>query len=250
MMITKILMVGCDGAMGRVISSQADERETCNVVAGVDREARQGDYPVYCSFGDIKEEIDAIIDFSSRNILLPLLDYAIKNNKSVVLATTGYTDKDMEAVMEASKKIPVFRSANMSYGINVMIKLIEKAAELLEDGYDIELMEKHHSKKVDSPSGTAKMLLRSINDTLNNKCNLVHGREGNDTMRQEREIGVHAIRGGTIAGEHEVMFAGVDEIIQIRHTATSKKVFAIGSIKAAEFMADKGPGFYDMNDML
>jgi 4-hydroxy-tetrahydrodipicolinate reductase len=156
----------------------------------------------------------------------------------------------MEAVMEASKKIPVFRSANMSYGINVMIKLIEKAAELLEDGYDIELMEKHHSKKVDSPSGTAKMLLRSINDTLNNKCNLVHGREGNDTMRQEKEIGVHAIRGGTIAGEHEVMFAGVDEIIQIRHTATSKKVFAIGSIKAAEFMAGKEPGFYDMNDML
>jgi len=243
-------MVGCDGAMGRVISDQADERDTCCVVAGVDREARQGEYPVYDSFEDIKEDIDAVIDFSSRNVLIPLLNYAIKNNKPVILATTGYTDKDMEAVLEASKKIPVFRSANMSYGINVMIKLLEKAAELLEDGYDIELMEKHHNKKVDSPSGTAKMLLKTINDSLNERRELVYGREGNDSKRQEKEIGVHSIRGGTMSGEHEVMFAGVDEIIQIRHTATSKKVFAIGSIKAAEFMADKAPGFYDMNDMI
>jgi 4-hydroxy-tetrahydrodipicolinate reductase len=249
-MSINILLVGCCGAMGRTITEIVGEDENLKIAAGIDRVKIVSDFPIYNSFEGIKEDVDVIIDFSSRVMLLPLLEYAINNKIPAVLCTTGYTDKDTEAIVEAAKFIPVFRSENMSYGMNVVVKLLEKAAYLLENEFDIEIIEKHHNKKKDSPSGTAKMMVRAINNSLSEKCDLIYGRHGNETQRQEKEIGIHAVRGGTISGEHTAIFAGSDEIIEIKHTALSKKIFASGAVKAAAFMVNKEIGFYDMNSML
>jgi 4-hydroxy-tetrahydrodipicolinate reductase len=249
-MKTRIILIGCNGAMGKTVTQQAEENESLDIVAGVDKNSGTTEYPVYDTLEKIIEEADVIIDFSSREMLKSLLDYAKARSLPAVLCATGYTEQDKLAVIEASETIPIFRSENMSYGMNVVVALLKKAAELLEEGFDIEVIEKHHNQKKDAPSGTANMIVRAINGTLTRQCDVVHGRSGYDAKRQNHEIGVHAIRGGTIPGEHTVIFAGQDEIIEIKHTALSKKIFATGALRAAAYIVGKGPGMTSMDEML
>lgn len=249
-MSLNILLVGCNGAMGKTITNIVSDNERFNIVAGIDRFASDSSYTTYQDFIDVKEPIDVIVDFSSKELLMSILDFATEREFPVVLCTTGYDEKDDEAIKEAAVKIPVFRSSNMSYGVNVVIKLIEQATRLMSDGYDIEIIEKHHNLKKDAPSGTANMLLRAINHSLEEERKSVYGRAGNDTKRQADEIGVHSIRGGTISGDHTVLFAGQDEVIEISHSALSKRVFAVGALKAAIYLTGRKAGLYDMNSMI
>lgn len=250
-MSIQILLCGCNGKMGEVLRNLIKEKNNMKIVAGLDtRTSGLEDFPVYNNFNDITEDVDIIIDFSSRVILNNLINYAITNNVAAILATTGYTKEDEDLILKASAQIPVFRSQNMSYGINVVCKILERAVKLLENDFDIEIIESHHNLKKDSPSGTAKLLLNVIREELSEEPSVIYGREGGDTKRKDNEIGVHAIRGGTISGEHTVIFAGIDENIEIKHTALSKKIFANGAIKACEFLAKCKPGYYNMNDII
>lgn len=244
-----IILSGCNGQMGRVITEVAKEDPEVRIVAGVDVSAEElSDYPVYKDISDFKGKADAIIDFSNPAALPSLLDYCKATKMPIVLASTGYSDQELESISEAAKEAPVLFSRNMSLGINVLIDLLKRATSSLP-GFDIEIIEKHHNKKLDSPSGTAFMLANAINEEKNNSLEFVYGRQGNDAKRSENELGIHAVRGGTIVGEHQAIFAGLDEIIEIKHTAMSKKVFASGSINAAKFMAGKPVGLYDMSDI-
>ncbi|KUK71943.1 MAG: 4-hydroxy-tetrahydrodipicolinate reductase [Clostridiales bacterium 38_11] len=249
-MSLNILLIGCNGAMGRTITSIVSDNDKFNICAGVDRTAIHNQYPIYQNMWDIKESIDVIIDFSSKELLESIMEFAIDRNLPVVLCTTGYDEADYRVIRERALKIPVFNSSNMSYGVNVVLKLLEQAAKLMSEGYDIEIVEKHHNLKKDAPSGTAKMMIKAINGSLEEERNCVYGRSGNDAKRQTDEIGVHSIRGGTIPGEHSVIFAGQDEIIEINHSALSKRVFAEGALKAAIYLNGKRPGLYDMNSMI
>lgn len=245
-----ILLSGCNGAMGRVLQEIIFQEEVMKVVAGFDHiSGGEFPFPVYSELSKCNENIDVIIDFSHYSAFDEILDFALEKNIPIVMATTGLTNENEESLVIASQKIPVFRTANMSVGINVLLGLISQAAKQLED-FDIEIIEKHHNKKADAPSGTALMLAGEINKTLDNKLNFIYGREGKSTKRIKNELGIHAIRGGTIAGEHEVIYAGEDEIIEIKHTATSKKVFAKGAVRAARYIQNKTNGFYDMNKIL
>lgn len=250
-MSIQILLCGCNGKMGEVLQDLIKEKNNMKIVAGLDtRASGLEDFPTYKNFNEITEDIDIIIDFSNRVILNDLINYAIKNNVATVLATTGYIKEDEDLILKASAKIPIFRSQNMSYGINVVCKILEKAVKLLEDDFDIEIVESHHNLKKDSPSGTAKLLLNVIKEELSEEPYVNYGREGGDTKRKDNEIGIHAIRGGTISGEHTIVFAGIDENLEIKHTALSKKIFANGAIKAGEFLANCKPGYYNMNDII
>ncbi len=249
-MSLNILLVGCNGAMGKTITSIISENEKFNICAGIDRMSTHDSYPIYQDFKDIKESIDVIVDFSSKVLLTPILAFAIERRLPLVLCTTGYDETDYEAIKKASTEIPIFNSSNMSYGVNVVVKLIEQATHLMSEGYDIEIIEKHHNLKKDAPSGTAKMMIRAINNSLEEERNCVYGRAGNESKRQEKEIGVHSIRGGTISGDHSVIFAGKDEVIEISHSALSKRVFAEGALKAAGYLHSRRPGLYDMNRMI
>lgn len=245
----KIILSGCNGQMGRVITEIAKDDPDIEIIAGVDlNDEKMSDYPVYKNINDFDGEADAIIDFSKPSSLPSIIEYCEKTKTPSVLAATGYSDEEIESIKALGNKAPVLFSRNMSLGINVMIELLKKAASSLP-GFDIEMIEKHHNKKVDSPSGTAFMLAETINDAKGNSLDFIYGREGNDSKRKENELAIHAIRGGTIVGEHEVIFAGLDEIIEIKHTALSKKVFASGSINAAKFMVSKENGLYDMSDL-
>ena len=245
-----ILLIGCNGAMGRTITSIVSDNERYQICAGVDRTAIHDQYPVYQHISGIKEPIDVIVDFSSKELLEPILAFAVERKLPVVLCTTGYDDVDYRAIKEVASKVPVFKSANMSYGVNVVLKLLEQATKLMSEGYDIEIVEKHHNLKKDAPSGTARMMINTINHALSEERSCVYGREGNETKRQENEIGVHSLRGGTIAGEHSAIFAGKDEVIEINHYALSKRVFAEGALKAAMYLHGRNPGLYDMNSMI
>ena len=246
----KILLSGCGGAMGRMVANLIAEKENMTIAAGVDKfPPKNADFPVFEAYEECDIDCDAIIDFSHPAALTSLLSYAQSKNLPAVLCTTGLSDAQTEEIKKASKNIAVFKSANMSLGVNLLTGLLKQAAQFL-NGFDIEIVEKHHNKKVDAPSGTALMLADSINEALNGEKDYVHGRFGTDARRQKNEIGIHAVRGGTIVGEHQVHFIGPDEIIEIRHTALSKAVFAEGAIHAAEFIAGKPPGMYDMQDML
>lgn len=235
--------------MGRVIQQLVAERTDCTIVAGVDLFADStAAFPAYTSIADVQEEADVIIDFSHPSLLTPILSYAAqKGGIPAVLCTTGYSAEQVEALKTAAQTQPVFYSRNMSLGINLLIELSKKAAKVLGDQFDIEIIEKHHNKKIDAPSGTAKMLARAIEES--GDFPEVHGRDG-VCPRQKGEIGIHAIRGGTIVGEHTVLFAGDDELIEIKHTALSKQVFVAGAIKAAEFALSAPKGFYSMGDAL
>lgn len=194
------------------------------------------------------EKGDIIIDFSHFSRIPNMLKFAVNNNIPIVICTTGYDDKILSQIKEASSKIPILLSSNTSIGINLMNDLVSKMAENL-NGFDIEIIETHHNKKVDSPSGTAKTLFNAINQTLENKMNLINGREGNH-KRDKNEIGIHSIRGGSVVGEHRVIFYGDDEAIEIKHSAMSKKIFVYGAIKAAKFLIGKNPNLYSMKDVL
>ncbi len=245
----KVIICGICGKMGGNLLEllKADDAE---VVCGVDTVCNpQINVPVYKNFGDIREKADVIIDFSSPAALKNEIEWAIQNNVPVVLATTGYSAEQLEYIDECAKKIPIFKTANFSLGINLLVKLVRQAASVLGEKFDIEIIEKHHNKKADAPSGTALMLADGANSAFENKKEYLNGREGN-VGKRGNEIGIHAVRGGTIVGEHEVMFAGEDEIITLSHSARSKKVFAAGAIEAAKWIVGKPAGKYDMTDVL
>ncbi|MFZ7130791.1 MAG: 4-hydroxy-tetrahydrodipicolinate reductase [Eubacteriales bacterium] len=246
----KILLSGCNGGMGQVLQGVISNESDMVVAAGFDRLTNENtSFPVYTHLSDCTEDIDVIIDFSHYSTFEPILTFALEKKIPLVMATTGLTSENENALRRVSKNIPVFRTANMSVGINVLLDLVAQAAKQLKE-FDIEIVEKHHNKKADSPSGTALMFAQEINAALNDNLNFTYGREGKSTKRTEHELGIHAIRGGTISGEHTVIYAGEDEIIEIKHTATSKKVFAKGAVKAARYIADKKNGFYDMRKIL
>ena len=249
-MKTRIILSGACGKMGANVLSLLQNDENAVAVCGVDLFPREIGVPVYKSFADIKEEADVIIDFSSPDNLVERLEYAKNKNIAIVLASTGLSKEDLALVDEYAKSVAIFKTANLSLGVNVMQALCKAAAQILGDGFDVEIIEKHHNLKKDAPSGTALMLADTVNEAFDNQKRYVNGRDGIVGAREKSEIGIHAVRGGTIVGEHEVMFAGEDEIITISHSARSKRVFAVGAIRAAKFVKGKPAGKYDMKDLL
>jgi 4-hydroxy-tetrahydrodipicolinate reductase len=249
-MKTRIILCGACGKMGANVLSLLQNDENAVAVCGVDLFPREIGLPVYKSFADIKEEADVIIDFSSPDNLVERLEYAKNKNIAIVLASTGLSKEDLALVDEYAKSVAIFKTANLSLGVNVMQALCKAAAQILGDGFDVEIIEKHHNLKKDAPSGTALMLADTVNEAFDNQKRFVNGRDGIVGAREKSEIGIHAVRGGTIVGEHEVMFAGEDEIITISHSARSKRVFAVGAIRAAKFVKGKPAGKYDMKDLL
>ncbi len=248
--MVNIMLCGCNGKMGRVLTSLIENDEKSTVICGVDLNISENKYPVYAEFCQIKEKPDVIIDFSNPAVLSNLLEYAISNNIPVVAATTGYNDAQIAQIKEASEKIPVFFTFNMSLGINLLSILLKKCGEVLGEGFDVEIIEKHHNQKIDAPSGTALMLAKAVSEALPYDSEYVYERQSVRKKREKNEIGIHAVRGGTIVGEHEVIFAGKDEVITLSHSAYSKEVFAVGALRAAKFICGKPAGMYDMNKML
>lgn len=250
MMKTKIILCGACGKMGgNVLSLLSDDTEA-EVVCGVDLFPREIGVPVYKSFADVKEQADVIVDFSSAENLRERLEYAKANGLGIVLASTGFSADDLALIDEYAKSVAIFKTANLSLGVNLMQVLCKAAAQVLGDNFDVEIIERHHNQKKDAPSGTALMLADTVNEAFENGKKYVNGRDGIVGARTKNEIGIHAVRGGTIVGEHEVMFAGEDEIITISHSARSKRVFAVGAIRAAKFLKGKTAGRYEMKDLL
>ena len=249
-MSVRIILCGACGKMGGNVLSLLNEDDGAKAVCGVDLYPKEIGIPVYKSFSDIQEQADVIIDFSSPVGLSERLEYAKTHNLGIVLASTGFTAEDLELIDSYASSVAVFKTANLSLGVNLMQALVKAAAQVLGDQFDIEIIEKHHNLKKDAPSGTALMLAESVNEAFENKKDYVNGRNGIVGARTKSEIGIHAVRGGTIVGEHEVMFAGEDEIITISHSARSKRVFAAGAIRAAKFVCGKGAGKYEMKDLL
>lgn len=247
----RILVSGCNGHMGHVVCDCIAARTDCAAAAGLDLVLPEhSSFPVFTKPEDITAGVDVIIDFSHPSVLSPLLAYAVKNGIPAVLCTTGYSKEQVEEIKEASKKIPVFYSRNMSLGINLLIELSKKAAQVLGPQFDIEIVEKHHNQKIDAPSGTALMLADAIASVRDGETQYVYDRHAQRKKREKSEIGLHAVRGGTIVGEHEVVFAGNHEVITLSHSAQSKELFATGAVNAAVYMCGKGPGLYDMSDMI
>lgn len=250
--MVKIIMHGCNGYMGQVISGLVEKDADAEIVAGIDiADNKQNSYPVYTDINACQVEADAIIDFSSAKAVDALLDYSVQRQIPVVLCTTGLDEAQLQKVEEAAKKVAVLKSANMSLGINTLLKLIQDAAKVFAAaGFDMEIVERHHRLKVDAPSGTALALADSLNEAMNHEYEYVYDRSQKREKRSDKEIGISAVRGGTIVGDHEVIFAGPDEVIEFRHTAYSKAVFGKGAIEAAKFLAGKGAGRYDMSDVI
>ena len=247
-----VIMHGCNGKMGRVITNLVSQDNDIEIVAGVD--AYTGidhEYPVFTSIKECTVKADVIIDFAVTSAIDNLLDYSVSTKTPVVICTTGLSAEQLEKVNEASKKVAVLRSANMSLGINTLMKLLKTATEVLANrGFDIEIVEKHHNQKVDAPSGTALALADCMNQVLDNQYDYTYDRSTVRQKRAKNEIGISAVRGGTIVGEHEVIFAGIDEVIEIKHTAYSKAIFAKGAIDAAKFLKGKEAGLYNMADVI
>jgi len=248
----KVIINGCNGAMGQVLSRIIDNEDDIEILAGIDRnpERYNNNYPVYSEIFNCREKAEVIIDFSSPNSLKSLLEYGVEKRIPLVIATTGLSEADIENIVEASKTIPIFQSSNTSLGVNALINLVKKAAVVLAENFDIEIIEKHHNKKIDAPSGTAYMIANAINGELGNSKDFIYGREGNKDARRKNHIGIHAVRGGSIPGEHTVIFAGEDEVIEIKHTAFSKDIFAAGAVKAARFIINQEKGLYNMNNLI
>ncbi|MBO5746774.1 MAG: 4-hydroxy-tetrahydrodipicolinate reductase [Clostridia bacterium] len=248
--MTEIILNGCNGKMGMAVSRLVAERDDCTIVAGVDINTDiTREFPVFSSIKDVKKG-DVIIDFSHPSCLSDLLEYAVSTKTPIVVATTGLSDADIENVKAASKAVPVFFTFNMSLGINLLVELAKTASKVLGDRFDIEIIEKHHNQKIDAPSGTAIMLANGINEVNDGKYVYEYNRQAKREKRDAREIGIHAIRGGNIVGEHEVIFAGHDEVISLSHSAGSKEVFAAGAVNAAVFISDVKPGLYDMKNLI
>ncbi len=250
--MVRIIMCGCNGKMGRVISDLAAEDTQAKIVAGVDFVTEQYyDYPVYPSILDVKEEADVVIDFSSPAKLSERLAFSVEKKMPMVFCTTGLSEEEFAQVRETSKKVAILRSANMSLGVNTLLKLVAAAAQVFAAAdFDMEIVEKHHNRKVDAPSGTALAIADAMNEVLNNEYAYKFDRSQERKMREKKEIGISAVRGGTIVGEHEVIFAGVDEVIEIKHTAYSKAIFGNGALQAAKFLAGKPAGMYNMSDVI
>ncbi len=247
----RIAVIGCNGHMGRFVSQAVADNPETEVLFGVDAYGESPcSFPVYKSFDEATEKPDAIIDFSNPSALDGLLAYALQNGVPCVLCTTGYSPEQREQIKRAGESIAVFHSGNMSLGINLLIELAKRAAKVLGGSFDIEIVEKHHNRKVDAPSGTALMIADGISDELDREPQYVYDRHTYRRKRSQNEIGIHAVRGGTIVGEHEVIFAGHDEVITLTHQAQSREVFAVGAVNAAVFLAGKPAGSYDMGDLL
>lgn len=247
--MVKIILNGCNGKMGKIVTNTVKNYDDVTICAGVDKNASSSDYPIFEDIKSCNEKADVILDFSRPDALYGLLSYAGKNSLPIVLCTTGYDKKQIDMINSYSQKIGIFRSANMSIGINVINNILKKISPLLYENFDIEIIEKHHNQKVDAPSGTALMLSNTIKNSLSENTKFIYGREG-IKKREHNEIGIHAIRGGSIVGEHEIIFAGQGETIEIKHTAISREVFAIGAIKACNFMYGKKQGLYSMDDVV
>ncbi|MEE1057160.1 MAG: 4-hydroxy-tetrahydrodipicolinate reductase [Acutalibacteraceae bacterium] len=249
--MTNIILSGCCGKMGRVIAREIEAKDDCKVVAGVDivSDSSLG-FPVYDDFSKVQEDADSIIDFSNPAILKGLLTFATAKKIPVVLCTTGFSPEQIAEIKKASEKTAIFYSGNMSLGINLLIELSKMAEKVLGTAFDVEIVEKHHNQKLDAPSGTALMIADGISEVMEQEPQYVYDRHSYRKKREKNEIGIHAVRGGTIVGEHQVIFAGHDEVLTLTHQAQSKEVFAIGSINAAVYLSGKTPGMYDMSDML
>jgi len=250
--MTKIIMHGCNGKMGRVITSLIENDTDSAIVAGIDPLVSiNNSYPVYQNINECAIEADVIIDFSNAKAIDNLIEYAEKKHIPVVLCTTGLSEEQIAKVNEVSKRVAILRSANMSLGINMLFKLLQDATKLLSPaGFDVEIVEKHHNQKLDAPSGTALALADSVKSALDDSYYYVYDRSDVRQKRDPKEIGISAVRGGSIVGEHEVIFAGLDEVVTFKHTAYSKSIFAKGAVEAAKFLAGKEPGLYDMQDVI
>ncbi|MCQ2421769.1 MAG: 4-hydroxy-tetrahydrodipicolinate reductase [Lachnospiraceae bacterium] len=250
--MVRIIMRGCNGHMGRVIAGLVAEDKDAEIVAGIDVTGQSDrPFPVYETLAAVKEEADVLIDFSTPKFLTELLTDAKKKDMALVLCSTGYTAEQIDEIREASAELPILRSANMSLGINVLLKLVKQAtAVLAAEGFDIDIVEKHHRLKLDAPSGTALALADAIDEALPGTYEYVYDRSGRRMQRPKDEIGISAVRGGTIVGEHEIIFAGTDEVIEIKHTAYSKAIFGKGAVTAAKFLAGRAPGMYNMQDAI
>ena len=248
--MTRIILSGALGKMGKAIMACVSNRDDCEIVAGVDIAKEECSFPVFKSFNKIDVVADVIIDFSHPSVLSDLLAFAKEKNIPAVIATTGLNDEQLDSIKVASNDLPIFFSANMSIGVSLVSELAKKAAKVLQGSFDIEIVEAHHNQKIDAPSGTALMLADSISEALNEKPIYEFDRHSKRMKRNKNEIGIHAIRGGTIVGEHEIIFAGTDEIIKISHSAYSKQLFANGSVNAGLFLVGKEPGFYSMQDLI
>ena len=250
--MTKIIMLGCNGRMGQMITDMVKQDEECTIVAGIDIvDNRDNGYPVYTKLADCDVEADAIIDFTSATDFESRMDYAVDKQIPIIECSTGLSEEQMDYLKKASEKVAVLKSANMSLGINLLMKLLKEAAvKLAGDGFDVEIVEKHHNQKLDAPSGTALALADSINEAMDDRYEYIYDRSQVRQKRDKKELGISAVRGGTIVGEHEVIFAGTDEVITFKHTAYSRAVFAKGSITAAKYLKGKAAGLYDMSDVL
>lgn len=250
--MVKILMHGCNGRMGQVITGLVKEDENATITAGVDvYDGIKNDYPVFSKLQDVNVDFDVIIDFSTASVIDGLLDYCEAVKKPVVLCTTGLSEEQIKKAKKVSETVAVLRSANMSIGVNVIMKLLREAVvKLAPEGFDVEIVEKHHNQKLDAPSGTAIALADVMNDEMGGCYEYVYDRSQVRKKRDKKELGISAVRGGNIVGEHDVIFAGTDEVITISHSAHSKAIFAKGSIAAAKYIFDKKPGMYDMSDVM
>ena len=250
--MVKMIMHGCNGKMGQVITKIVKEDANAEIVAGIDKYMGiPNDYPVFESIDKCDVDADVVIDFSNAAAVDGLLDYCVEKQVPVVLCTTGLSEEQLGKVQEASKKVAVLKSANMSLGVNMLLKLLQDATKILAPaGFDIEIVERHHNQKVDAPSGTALAMADSINSVLNDEYTYTYDRSQVRQKRDKKEIGISAVRGGTIVGEHEVIYAGEDEVIEFKHTAHSKAVFAKGAVEAGKFLKGKSAGLYDMKDVI
>lgn len=248
--MTNLLLCGCAGKMGAAVANIVNERRDCQIVAGVDRVPAQLEFPVYQNIEDVTEPVDVVVDFSHPTALGPILQYCKANHTAAVLCTTGYSPEQVQEVEEAAVELPVFYSRNMSLGINLLMELAKTAESVLGEGFDVEIVEAHHNQKLDAPSGTALMLADAVNQVRDNNMKYTYDRHSQRKKREPDELGIHSIRGGTIVGEHQVIFAGKHEVITLSHSAQSKELFAVGAVNAAVFMAGRGPGLYDMGHLV
>ena len=250
--MVKFMLHGCNGKMGRMITEIVKGEENAVIAAGVDAFTEvPNDYPVFDSVEKCDIDVDVVIDFSTAKAVNSLLDYCVEKKLPVVLCTTGLSEEQLKKVEEASKEIAILKSANMSLGINLFLKLLQSAAKVLAPaGYDMEIVERHHNQKLDAPSGTALALADSLNDALDQEYHYVYDRSQVRQKREKKEIGISAVRGGTIVGDHEVIFAGTDEVIEFKHSAYSRSVFAKGAVEAGKYLAGKAAGMYDMGDVV
>ncbi len=249
--MVRLLLCGCAGKMGAAVRSFVNEREDCQITAGVDIFGGDLEFPVYKNIAEVTESVDVVVDFSHPSALFPILDYCRAHpGTAAVLCTTGYTPEQTEEVKSAAQELPVFYSRNMSLGINLLMELAKKAEAVLGVDFDVEIVEAHHNQKIDAPSGTALMLADAVNEVRGNNMKYTYDRHSQRKKRERSQLGIHSIRGGTIVGEHQVIFAGRHEVISLSHSAQSKELFAAGAVNAAVFMAGRGAGLYDMSHLI